>query len=257
MATHAEEDLRRAAALAGEAARALGSSPRARVARRRLASAMDGHLRHRHRHRGRQDGGRRGHRPLARRGRAGRSPSSSPRSPGSTSPARPTTSCCAAPPAPRRPTRRSPPTATGRPPRPTWRRRWPASGSSARCCSPRRAPRPRAPRCSSARGSAASWCRSPRDYLVRDLAVDLGLPLAIAAAPGPRHDQPHAADDRGGARGRPAGRGGRPHPLARLPEPRSRSPTARRSPSWASVRVETLPRLDLADPSGWPRPGRA
>ena len=41
-----------------------------------------------------------------------------------------------------------------------------------------------APTPSSARASAACWCRSRRDYLVRDLAVDLALPLVIAASPG-------------------------------------------------------------------------
>ena len=75
----------------------------------------------------------------------------------------------------RRATRRSPPTATGRPPRRTWRRRWPARRSSReRLLEAARGGRRRAPTSWSARGSAACSCRSRRGYLVRDLAVDLG-----------------------------------------------------------------------------------
>ena len=39
---------------------------------------------------------------------------------------------------------------------------------------------------------------------VRDLAVDLGLPVVVAARPGLGHDQPHAAHGGGGACRRPA-----------------------------------------------------
>ena len=46
----------------------------------------------------------------------------------------------------------------------------------------------------------------------------------------PRHDQPHPADDRGGPRRRPRGRGRRPDPLAGAARAGSRNPTARRSP---------------------------
>ena len=45
-------------------------------------------------------------------------------------------------------------------------------------------PRRQAPTRSSARASAACSCPLAPDYLVRDLAVDLGLPLVIAASPG-------------------------------------------------------------------------
>ena len=83
-------------------------------------------------------------------------------------------------------------------------------------------------------GRRAAWCRSPRDYLVRDLAVDLGLPLAIAAGAGPRDDQPHPADDRGRAGRRPARSRSSCSPPGRTRRARSRSPTARRSPSSAA-----------------------
>ena len=66
-----------------------------------------------------------------------------------------------------------------------------------------RAAAPRARDCSSARGSAGCMVPITPGYLVRDLAVDLGLPVVIAARTGPRHDQPHAADGGGGACRRP------------------------------------------------------
>ena len=128
-----------------------------------------------------------------------------------------------------RATTRSPPTATGRRSPRTSRRSWPARRSTRRgCCAPP-ARRRRAPTRSSARGSAACSCRWPPDYLVRDLA------RRPRPAPGrrrlarPRHDQPHAADARGGARRR--ARGGivvlTPWPDA---PPRSSAQTGRRSP---------------------------
>ena len=120
----------------------------------------------------------------------------------------------------RRATRRSRPTATGRRPRRTWPRRWPARRSSRSGCSPPRAPRPPAPTRWSARASAGCWSRSaPSSYLVRDLAVDLGLPAGDRRRARARHDQPHPADDRGGPRRRPRGRRRSSSP----PGPRSRS----------------------------------
>ena len=74
-----------------------------------------------------------------------------------------------------RATRRSPPTATGRPSRRTWPLRWPARRSTRRALpsgAPRRAAR--APTSSSARASAASCVPLTPDYLVRDLAARSG-----------------------------------------------------------------------------------
>ena len=67
----------------------------------------------------------------------------------------------------------------------------------------------------------------------------------------PRHDQPHAADDRGRARRRPRGRG---VVLTPWPESPSRIEESNRETIAAlgEVRVETLPPLDLADPGSWP-----
>ena len=259
MATHAEEELRRAAApgrRGGPGARGRARRSRPAVARRRLRRRGRG-LRHRHRHRGRQDRRRRGDRPLAcRRRQVGRRLQARGHRARRARRGRPRAA------APRRrlgpdATRRSPPTATARPPRRTWRPRWPASGSSATVLL--------AAARAAAAGAEMLVCEgvggflvplSP-DYLVRDLAVDLGLPLVIAAAPGLGTINHTLLTIEAARAAGLRGRGRRPHPVAATRRARSRSPTARRSPSWASVRVETLPRLDLADPSGWPRPGRA
>jgi dethiobiotin synthetase len=94
-------------------------------------------------------------------------------------------------------------------------------------------------------------------YLVRDLAVDLGYPLAIAAPPGLgtiNHtlltiEAAHAADlDVAGV------------VLTPWPEQPSEIERSNRETIAAlgEVAVETLPLLDLADPAGWPglSPGR-
>jgi dethiobiotin synthetase len=93
-------------------------------------------------------------------------------------------------------------------------------------------------------------------YLVRDLAADLGLPLAIAASPGLgtiNHTLLTIAAVRA------AGLQAAVVVLTPWPD----SPTAIEESNretiaeLGGIRVETLPPLDLADPSGWPRPGRA
>ena len=85
-------------------------------------------------------------------------------------------------------------------------------------------------------------------YLVRDLAVDLGLPLVVAARTGPRHDQPHAADARGRARRRACGVAG----VVMTPWPAEPSAMERSN-------RETVERLADVPVSGLPptRPGRA
>jgi dethiobiotin synthetase len=90
-----------------------------------------------------------------------------------------------------------------------------------------------------------------RDYLVRDLARELGLPLVVAASPGLGTIN-HTLLTIEAARA--AGLGvasvvltpwqGSPSPV----EESNRETIA----SLADVRVETLPRLDLADPGSWP-----
>ena len=57
-----------------------------------------------------------------------------------------------------------------------------------------------APTCSSCEGVGGLLVPLTPGYLIRDLALDLGLPLVVAARPGARHDQPHAAHARGRAR---------------------------------------------------------
>ena len=166
-------------------------------------------LRHRHRNRGRQDGGRRGDRPHRGRRAGARWPCSSPPSAASTSSTAPspTTSCCAARPARAQTDDEIAPVPLR------------AAGLAApRRRARRRADRPRAAaraRPGGGRGAAdylvvegvgGFLVPLTADYLVRDLARDLGLPVVIAASPGPGDDQPHAADDRGGPRGRARGR---------------------------------------------------
>ena len=186
MATHARG--RAAATRRGWSARRRASwaSPRrgrpARSPRRRLSAVVDGRLRHRHRHRGRQD-----------RGRRGRSPARSPPPASAVAVFKPAVTGlddAAARPdhellrraagLRRRATRRSPPTATGRRPRRTWRRSWPASeiepGAAAR------------------RGARAAAAGA--DALVCEGVGGLLVPLA-AGLPGPRpRGRPRAAAGR-------------------------------------------------------------
>ena len=209
---------------------------------------MPRRLRHRHRHRGRQDRRRRGDRPHARRRGQARRRLQARRHRPRRSRASPTTSCCAAPPGSAQSDEEIAPYRYGPPPSPHL-----AAALAGEEIEPERllaaAARPRpAPTPWSARGSAGCWSR-----LAPCRASDQaplpgprprrrpGAPAGRRRLPRPRHDQPHAADDRGGPRRRPRGRGGRPHSLARGAEPRSRSPTARRSPSLGEVEVETLP----------------
>ena len=144
-------------------------------------------LRHRHRHRGRQDrrrggdlrGARRragsGWRSSSRRSRARRDAGEWP----------PTTSCSPRRPARVRPPTRSRRTASGRRSRPhlggaSWRAsdRAPALLGAARGAAAARPTR------SSCEGVGGLLVPLTPGYLVRDLAVDLGLPLVIAARPG-------------------------------------------------------------------------
>ena len=259
MATHRDGRAASAAAkLVGAAARELGiATPAAPPAGRprRLAHAVRGRLRHRHRDRGRQDRGRRGHRPHPRRrGRREVAVFKPARDRPRRARASPTTSCCAGPPAPTRATRRSRPTATARRPRPTSPRRWPARRSTRRRLLDG-APRGRraAPTRWSARGSAGCSCRSrPATWSATSPSTS-GLPLVDRRPARPGDDQPHAADDRGGPRA-PASRSSMvvltPWPERR--RARSRSRTARRSPRWARSGRDAASRLTLRDPGSWP-----
>jgi dethiobiotin synthetase len=95
-----------------------------------------------------------------------------------------------------------------------------------------------------------------RDYLVRDLAVDLGLPLAIAALPGLGTIN-HTLLTIAAARA--VGLQVAVVILTPWPDYPTDVEESNRETigSLGDVGVETLPRLDLADPSGWPQPGRA
>jgi dethiobiotin synthetase len=91
-----------------------------------------------------------------------------------------------------------------------------------------------------------------REYLVRDLAVDLGLPLAIAASPGLgtiNHTLLTVAAARAA--------GLRVAVVVLTPWPDSPTEVEESNretiAELGSVRVETLPQLDLADPAGWPK----
>ena len=152
---------------------------------------MRGRLRHRHRHRGRQDGRRRGHRPHASpraasavavfkpavtgldddRRRGGR--------------ARPRAAAARGRAARRRATRRSPPTATGRRSRRTWRRSWPASEiDPERLLRGRAAPRRRRRRArlrGRRRPARPAHARLPGARPRRSTSA---LPLVVAASPG-------------------------------------------------------------------------
>jgi dethiobiotin synthetase len=98
-----------------------------------------------------------------------------------------------------------------------------------------------------------------RDYLVRDLAVDLGLPLVIAAPPGLGTINHTLLTIE-------AARSVRLHVTAVVLTPWPDEPSAIEESNretieaLGEVRVETLPQLDLADPRSWPalpltRPG--
>jgi dethiobiotin synthetase len=88
-------------------------------------------------------------------------------------------------------------------------------------------------------------------YLVRDLAADLGLPLVIAASPGLGTIN-HTLLTLEAARS-----GGLEVAMVVLtpwPEAPSAIEASNRETiaSLGEVRVETLPRIDLGDPTGWP-----
>jgi dethiobiotin synthetase len=91
---------------------------------------------------------------------------------------------------------------------------------------------------------------SPR-YLVRDLAVDLGLPLVVAAPPGLGTIN-HTLLTVEAARA--AGLEIASVVLTPWPDEPGRVEESNRETIAAlgGARVETLPRLDLADPTGWP-----
>lgn len=88
-------------------------------------------------------------------------------------------------------------------------------------------------------------------YLVRDLAVELGLPLAIAAAPGLGTIN-HTLLTIEAARAA----GLRVAVVVLTPWPDAASPVEESNretiADLGEVRVETLPRLDLEDPGSWP-----
>jgi dethiobiotin synthetase len=90
-------------------------------------------------------------------------------------------------------------------------------------------------------------------YLVRDLAVELGLPLAIAAAPGLGTIN-HTLLTIEAARTA----GLRVAVVVLTPWPDSPTPIEASNRATIAdlgeVRVETLPRLDLEDPGSWPGP---
>jgi dethiobiotin synthetase len=88
-------------------------------------------------------------------------------------------------------------------------------------------------------------------YLVRDLARDLGLPLIVAASPGLGTIN-HTLLTVEVARA--AGLDVAGVVLTPWPDAPGRIESSNRETiaSLASVRVETLPRLDLRDPSSWP-----
>jgi dethiobiotin synthetase len=90
-----------------------------------------------------------------------------------------------------------------------------------------------------------------RDYLVRDLASDLGLPLAIASGPGLgtiNHTMLTIEAARAAALDVAM------VVLTPWPPSPSRVEESNRETiaSLGGVRVETLPRLDLRDPASWP-----
>jgi dethiobiotin synthetase len=95
-----------------------------------------------------------------------------------------------------------------------------------------------------------------QDYLVRDFAVDLGLPVAIAAGPGLGTIN-HTLLTLEVARA--AGLTVAVVVLTPWPATPSEVEASNRETiaRLGEVRVETLAAVDLADPSGWPAPARA
>jgi dethiobiotin synthetase len=91
-----------------------------------------------------------------------------------------------------------------------------------------------------------------RDYLVRDFAAELGLPLVVAASPGLGTIN-HTLLTVESARG--AGLEVASVVLTPWPSSPSRVEASNRETlaALAGARVETLPEVDLGDPSGWPR----
>ncbi len=146
---------------------------------------------------------------------------------------------------------RSRPTDTGRRCRRTWRPSWPVRRSSRGACSTRPVLRPPAPTRSSARESEGCWCHWRADYLVRDFAADLGLPLAVAASPGLGTIN-HALLTIEAARS--AGLEITAVVLTPWPEEPGRIEESNRETiaKLGEVAVEALPRLDLGSPSSWP-----
>ena len=96
---------------------------------------------------------------------------------------RPTTSCYGARPAPRRPMTRSRSTGTARRCRPIWPPRRRRADRPDRLSLPPR-PRPAGADLLVVEGVGGFLVPLTRSYLVRDFAVDLGLPVVIVAAPG-------------------------------------------------------------------------
>jgi dethiobiotin synthetase len=106
--------------------------------------------------------------------------------------------------------------------------------------------------CEGVGGLLVPLCASPR-YLVRDLAVDLQLPLVVAASPGLgtiNHTLLTLEAARGAGLAIAA--------VVLTPWPRRPGPVEESNretiASLAGVEVETLPQLDLTAPATWPRP---
>ena len=241
------------------AARELGHRrrpSRARSARSSRLSRRARRLRHRHRHRGRQDRGRRGDRPHAGGRAASGSRSSSQPSPASTMPRHGRADHALAAPrcrlAPQSddeiaPYRYGPPASPHL-----------AAALAGEEIDPRAAARGRARRGDGRRRARLRGRRRPARPARPRLPGPRPRrrPGAAAGDRGParpRHDQPHAADDRGGPRRRPRGRRGRPHALAGASRADRGSRTARRSPRSAGSRSRPCRRSTSTRPT----PGHA
>ena len=90
------------------------------------------------------------------------------------------------------------------------------------------------------------------DYLVRNLAADLGFPLVVVASPGLGTINHTLLTIEAAWAAELEVRGRRADALARGAVGDGALQPARRSPGWAPVEVLTLPEIDLADPAGWP-----
>ena len=229
----------------GAAARGAGDRPRGRRARgrrrtvrprrsgapRRRARHNARPLRHRDRHRGRQDGGRggdRAHRGGRRRRVAVFKPAVSGLDERRAGPDHELLRRGRG--VARSPTTRSRPTATARPsPASRGRARRRARSTRSGCADgggrsgagrrpAGRRGRRRLPRPADRRTTSSATC-----------AIDLGLPVVIAAAPGLGHDQPHPADGRVGARAPGSSRRRSSSPPGPTARDESSAPTARRS----------------------------